>query len=60
LSYKLNGGGQQNVVMTDSSGKFTYSIPVTAGAAETLTYYFTYDQSTGAQFGPTATYTWTR
>jgi hypothetical protein len=60
VSYVLNGGGQQNVTMTNAGGNFSLTIPVTAGAAETLSYYFTYVQSTGAQFGPTATYTWTR
>jgi hypothetical protein len=60
VSYVLNGGGQVNVTMTDAGGNFSYTIPVTAGAAETLSYYFTYIQSTGAQFGPTATWTWTR
>jgi beta-glucanase (GH16 family)/uncharacterized protein involved in high-affinity Fe2+ transport len=61
LSYVLNSGGQLNVQMTDSGGNFSYTIPgLTAGAAETLSYYFTYVQSTGVQFGPTSTYTWTR
>ncbi|WP_158820727.1 carbohydrate-binding protein [Granulicella sp. S156] len=61
LSYVLNGGSQLNVQMTVSGDTFSYTIPgVTAGAAETLSYYFTYVQSTGAQFGPTTTYTWTR
>ena len=61
LSYVLNSGGQLNVQMTDSGGRFSYTVPgVTAGAAETLSYYFTYVQSNGTQFGPTTTYTWTR
>ena len=61
LSYILNSGAQLNVQMTASGSNFSYTIPgVTAGAAETLSYYFTYVQSTGSQFGPTTTYTWTR
>ena len=61
LSYVLNGGAQLNVQMTNSGGNFSYTIPgITAGAAETLSYYFTYVQSDGSQFGPTTTYTWTR
>jgi hypothetical protein len=60
LSYILNGGGRQNVNMTNSGGTFDYTItPVTAGAAESLSYYFTYVVS-GTQYGPTATYTWSR
>ena len=60
VSYVLNGGGQQNVYMTASNGQYTYSIPVVAGAAESLSYNFTYDLPNGSQTGPTQTYTWSR
>ena len=58
LHYVLNGAGQQNVTMAQSGSQFVYNIPVTAGAAESLSYWFTY-QVNGVQ-SDTGSYPWTR
>lgn len=56
--YNVNSSGQQNVRMALVNGRYQLNIPVSAGAAVSLSYTFTYALSTGAQDSPG--YTWTR
>lgn len=58
LHYTLNGGGQQNVAMAYANNRHEFTMPVTAGAAVSLAYNFTYMTGAGAQ--DSIGFTWSR
>lgn len=49
IHYTVNGGAQQNVAMTYDGTRHRVNVPVTAGAAVSLAYSFTYMTGTGAR-----------
>ena len=58
IHYTLNGGGQQNVAMAFNGTRHEVSVPVTAGAAVSLAYSFTYMTAAGAK--DATGFTWSR
>jgi hypothetical protein len=54
VHYLINGSGQQNVRMTNSSGTWTQNVTLTTGS--TLTYWFTYEKNGPQYDSPHYTY----
>ncbi|MGW3310231.1 glycoside hydrolase family 16 protein [Streptomyces sp. NPDC001073] len=55
VHYLVNGAGQQNVRMTNSSGAWTQNVSIATGS--TLTYWFTYEKNGPQYDSPHYTYT---